>query len=624
LPHRYAAHNNSDRDAFIRVYLLPTNSQISATAAAVPESERVSPPRRPSFARAFVPFWVTLVLGAIILAADYDRRNAPLTKLFLRVTVDGSESEEGFGVELNGKRINLENPVHLGSAAIRIFTTEGESITSNRFIWYGPHDLGTIDLRLGHGDLKVSVLPIPDMIEMHGRHRDATNVSGEFRGLPAGKYNAVLVYGDLREQGSTRVPVGQTNQTAWTANIGSLELASDPADAEFEITSKQTGESATGKLPHTLRRLRGGEYRVVMRRQGYEMERTVAIQPNETNRLSLRFAYGTAEISTEPPGADVWINGMKVGVSPMRLPQVVPSKYEIEVQKEGYDSQRTELVVEGDKVASTKMSLMNTVYRQSMEAVKIDLSQHHYGSALRNLEQALRAQPNEEASRELLPSLKESAANELSDGRYQQLVADARSAASNNDYDRALGLLSEAKGIRPDQTDLDPFESEVRKARDQRNAQLAEQRRQEQLAAGRRRAHAGWNQSLANEPGAALFPEEVMHSTKSISEIRAACDRIGAAHKDSKPHPQNPTDSQQLSLRIGSLVPLLGIGEYVRLHAYQVTPDESEIRMKYFAYGLGLGAVDGKPQPIQDPDLYKRIAAAMRKLLGQELGGDLK
>ncbi|HTI69383.1 MAG TPA: PEGA domain-containing protein [Candidatus Limnocylindria bacterium] len=571
-----------------------------------------------------MPLWITLVLGAITLVGDYHRRNAPLTKLFVHVTVEGGEPEEGFAIELNGKQVRLDSPVPLGSASIRIVAPDAEPLTLKRFIWYGPQDLGTNDLRRGHGDLKVSVLPVPDMIELHGPHASETNSIGEYHRMPSGKYDAVFVYGDLREQASMRVPVDQVNTSAWTANIGWLELVSDPPGAEFEVISKQAAERFSGNLPHVIRRLRAGEYQVVMRRRGYELAQTTVVQPNQTNRLSLRFVYGSMEISSDPSGANVWINGTAVGATPVKLTEIIPAKYRIEMLKEGFDPQNAELTVEGDKVASTRLSLTNTVYRQSMGAARSELSQQQYTSALRSLEQALTAVPNDPSALGLLPSTKQAASKEASDGRYQKLVADARNAAANRDFDRALSLLSDAKGYRPDQSELGTLETEWAKARSDRVAQVAEQRRQQEIAKNRQRALANWRQSLADEPDAAQFPEELVRTSKSVAEVKAACDRIGAAYKDSKPSPQEPTDEQQISLRIGSLAPVLGIARYARLHAYRVSPDETEIRVKYFAYSMGLGTTEGKPQIVKDPAHYERVSAGMRKLLGNELGGDLK
>ncbi len=72
-------------------------------------------PARPSFARAFLPFWITACLSGLVFCANYHHRHAPLTFLGLQVPADGLQSEEGFTLMINGKPHNPTKPVTLGS-----------------------------------------------------------------------------------------------------------------------------------------------------------------------------------------------------------------------------------------------------------------------------------------------------------------------------------------------------------------------------------------------------------------------------------------------------------------------------------------------------------------------------
>lgn len=69
---------------------------------------------KPTFIRAFRPLWVTLGLSVIVLAADYHVRHIDSVRLKVEVTVEGALPESGFIVEVNGRRLGLDDPAPLG------------------------------------------------------------------------------------------------------------------------------------------------------------------------------------------------------------------------------------------------------------------------------------------------------------------------------------------------------------------------------------------------------------------------------------------------------------------------------------------------------------------------------
>ncbi len=79
-------------------------------------------------------------------------------------------------------------------------------------------------------------------------------------------------------------------------------------------------------------------YRIEVSYQGYVPERrTVRIPPGQTEQLSftLKPAYGTITFSTEPRGADIFINGQNKGKTPLTTNlQVLPTK--VEYRRIGY------------------------------------------------------------------------------------------------------------------------------------------------------------------------------------------------------------------------------------------------------------------------------------------------
>ena len=92
--------------------------------------------------------------------------------------------------------------------------------------------------------------------------------------------------------------------------------------------------------------------------------------------------------------------------------------------------------------------------------------------------------------------------------------------------------------------------------------------------------------------------------------------KIGKANPGFKAVERPSTDPQQLQFKFGSLVPLLGLGNYARFHAMEVSPGETEIRFKMFVFVPGNGAPAASPSP----QLQEGFLGALRATLE----GDLK
>jgi hypothetical protein len=153
-----------------------------------PASESAeSAPCRPSLFGAFLPFWITASLGTVLLAVDYCERNAPLTKLVMDVTIDGAAPDEGILVSVNGALHPLDLPVSLGRKTIVVAAPDAEPVQLEHFVWYGPNQLGAVDLKRSRGSLKLAVRPRPAVVELHSRFGNFTNSSGEFTDVPAGR-----------------------------------------------------------------------------------------------------------------------------------------------------------------------------------------------------------------------------------------------------------------------------------------------------------------------------------------------------------------------------------------------------------------------------------------------------
>jgi len=226
-------------------------------------------PTRLTFVRAFAPFWITATLCSVIACYDYHRRHAPLTILQARITVDGAEPEEGFDLVVNDKMAQLGNQITLGSKKVVLSTAYSDPVTLNRFVWYGPNNLGSVDLHRRRLALTVEAKPKPDKIELKSAQGTFTSRDGSFRDLPAARYKATLSYGTLNDVHELQITSRAESTIGMIGRVGAVELSSEPPDGSFELKNSQSLQSWTGEFPQRMALLPAGEYRLSGRRGDY-------------------------------------------------------------------------------------------------------------------------------------------------------------------------------------------------------------------------------------------------------------------------------------------------------------------------------------------------------------------
>jgi hypothetical protein len=127
-----------------------------------------------------------------------------------------------------------------------------------------------------------------------------------------------------------------------TVTTGSLSVSSTPSAAAVYVDSLYRGVTST-----IVGNLAAGQHSVRLSKAGYQdWTGTVSIAAGATTYLNPTLVkeqtpvYGTASISSNPPGAAVYANGVYVGQTragaPLVFSQVTPGTYSVLLSKEGY------------------------------------------------------------------------------------------------------------------------------------------------------------------------------------------------------------------------------------------------------------------------------------------------
>ncbi len=127
---------------------------------------------------------------------------------------------------------------------------------------------------------------------------------------------------------------------------GALDVESDPPGAQFSLTSEDGQISRAGVAPQKIVDLPTGRYALIAKHGDWEMRDGVEVQRGETTRKSFAFVNGTVDIISEPPGAEVLIDGIPRGRTPLRI-ELPARSHEFVAQLGGWPVERQTLAVEG-------------------------------------------------------------------------------------------------------------------------------------------------------------------------------------------------------------------------------------------------------------------------------------
>jgi TolB-like protein len=136
---------------------------------------------------------------------------------------------------------------------------------------------------------------------------------------------------------------GKAIENKFTDDTGYLTIESDPAGAVFSLNGQETG-----KTPKTVEQMAGRW--VVTAELGklyHPARQEVTVTPGSNQKVSLKLepAFGALKVNSEPSGAEVWVEGEKVGSTPYANPQKPSGSYEVRVVRESYLTWKQDLTV---------------------------------------------------------------------------------------------------------------------------------------------------------------------------------------------------------------------------------------------------------------------------------------
>ena len=119
-------------------------------------------------------------------------------------------------------------------------------------------------------------------------------------------------------------------------NLGGIKITSSPEGASVQFDEKEAGQT-----PLVLSDLKPGEYRITISLEGYNpSEERVTVSAGEITDLDISLSEipqkGSLGISTNVLHANVYLNGRRIGQTPLPSQNLDPNKYKVRISKKGY------------------------------------------------------------------------------------------------------------------------------------------------------------------------------------------------------------------------------------------------------------------------------------------------
>ena len=125
---------------------------------------------------------------------------------------------------------------------------------------------------------------------------------------------------------------------------GILQIQSEPPGAQFWVKSEDGQVSREGVTPQSIPDLPTGKYSIGVRRGDWEMRDNVEVQRGETANKSFAFVSTVANITSEPSGAEIFVDGKSRGYTPLRL-DLTARSHELMAHLDGWPNEQQKIDV---------------------------------------------------------------------------------------------------------------------------------------------------------------------------------------------------------------------------------------------------------------------------------------
>ena len=169
---------------------------------------------------------------------------------------------------------------------------------------------------------------------------------GEFSGLARYKINT------LKKGSPKSSPMDAVSQREQTKPSGSLKLSSEPPDALALLDGNPIGNTDM-----EISGIDIGKRKIELKKDCFETKATeVFIKANQQVKLNLKLksSCGIVSVTSEPAGADIYLNEKHMGKTPGELVDLPAGIYTVSLKKDGYEDWKNTVTIKVGKPVFVK------------------------------------------------------------------------------------------------------------------------------------------------------------------------------------------------------------------------------------------------------------------------------
>ncbi|PYL36801.1 MAG: hypothetical protein DMF34_12525, partial [Verrucomicrobia bacterium] len=126
---------------------------------------------------------------------------------------------------------------------------------------------------------------------------------------------------------------------------GALQIQSKPPGVQFSIRSEDGQVSREGTTPQSILDLPTGKYSLSARRGDWEMRDELDVQRGETVMKLFAFVSAPLKITSEPNGAEIFVDGKSRGRTPLQL-ELPARAHELSAHLDGWPNEQQKIEID--------------------------------------------------------------------------------------------------------------------------------------------------------------------------------------------------------------------------------------------------------------------------------------
>ncbi len=139
---------------------------------------------------------------------------------------------------------------------------------------------------------------------------------------------------------------------------GALQIQSEPSGSQFSLRSEDGQISSEGVTTQTVADLPTGKYSIIARRGDWEMHGDVEVQRGQTASKMFAFVSAIANITSEPSGAEIFVDGKSRGRAPLRL-DLPAREHELLAHLDGWPDEQQKIDVTAQRENAARFVFAN-------------------------------------------------------------------------------------------------------------------------------------------------------------------------------------------------------------------------------------------------------------------------